>query len=111
MFHPEILAALEQDRQNTMVAEAAAARRARQARQARETRRYRRVAGSPEVRRVVPVVAQLRDMCARLARPGSNPVPLIEALTRTGLRLAGLPSSSGPHKPASVAAREKGSEA
>lgn len=111
MFHPEILAALAQDRHNTMLAEAAAARGARLARRARETRRHRRVAGTPEVRRVAPVAAQLRDVCARAVRRGSNPVLLTEALTRTGLWLAGLASASGPHKPATVAAREKGSKA
>jgi hypothetical protein len=55
MFHPQILAALANERRNTMLAEAAAARLARQA---RETRRHRRVPASPEVRRVVPLAVR-----------------------------------------------------
>ena len=55
----------------------------RLARRARETRRHRRV----------------------------MPVPLTEAVTRIAPWLAGLTSASGPHRPATVAAREKGSEA
>jgi hypothetical protein len=96
MFHPDILAALAKERRSTMLAEAAAAR---QARQARETRRHRRVPGSPGVRRVVPAAGKLRD------------VPLIESVTRIGQWLAGLPGTSGLHRPATVAAHEKGSEA
>jgi hypothetical protein len=72
MFHPDVLAALAEERRNTMLAEAAAAQLARQASQARETRQHRRVPGSPEVRRIVPVAGQLRNVCARLVRRRSN---------------------------------------
>ena len=95
MFHPDVLAALANERRNTMLAEAAAARLARPA---RETRRHRRVAGPPEVRRVVPAAGQLRA------------VPLTAAVTRIGPWLAGLLSTAGPQGPAVVAARERGSK-
>ena len=55
---------------------------ARLSEQARETRRHRRV------------------------RPNA-----LQYVTRIGPWLAGLPSESGPHRPATVAAREKGSKA
>jgi hypothetical protein len=96
MIHPDILAALAQERRNTMLAEAAAARLASRA---RETRRHRRIPGSPGVRRVGPVAGQLRD------------VPLTAAVTRIARRLAGLPSASEPYRPSTGAAREKGSSA
>jgi hypothetical protein len=105
MFHPDILAALAKERRNAMLAEAAAARLSEQA---RETRRHRRVPVSPEVRRVVPVAGQLGHVCARLVRRRPN---ALEYVTRIGPWLAGLPSASGPHGPATVAAREKGSRA
>jgi hypothetical protein len=55
MFHPDILAALANERRNAMLAEAAAARLSGRARQ---TRRRRRVLILPGVRRVVPVAGQ-----------------------------------------------------
>jgi hypothetical protein len=105
MFHPDIMAALAKERRNAMLAEAAAARLSERG---RETRRHRRVPISPEVRRVVPVAGQLGHVCARTVRrwPGT-----LEYVTRIGPWLAGLPSASGPHRPATVAAREKGSKA
>jgi hypothetical protein len=83
MFHPDILAALAKERCNAMLAEAAAARLSGRP---RETRRHRRV-------------------LVRL-RPNT-----LEYVTRIGPWLAGLPSASGPHAPATVAARGKGSRA
>jgi hypothetical protein len=83
MFHPDILAALAKERRNAMLAEAAAARLTGRA---RETRRHHRV----------------------LVRRQPNP---LEYFTRIGPWLAALPSASGPHGPATVAAREKGSKA
>ena len=88
MFHPDTLAALAKERRNAMLAEAAGARLAS------ETRRYHRVPGSPEVRRAGPVAAQLRDVFARLV-----------------VRAGGLPSASGPYRPVTAAARERGGKA
>jgi hypothetical protein len=105
MFHPDILAALAKERRNAMLAEAAAARLRERA---RETRRHRPVPISPEVRRAVPAAGQLGHVCARLVRRRLN---ILEYVTRIGPWLAGLPSASGPHGPATVGAPEKGSKA
>jgi hypothetical protein len=103
MVHPDTLAELAKERRNTMLAEAAAARLARETRRQRgHVQRPYRKPWSASPRRLQPSIAR---------RSASGPVPLTEAVMRIVPWLAGLPSASGPHRPATVAAREKGSKA